>query len=124
VTRQLTRPLGTLGTAAEELGRGNLAARANVQSADEFGVLAGAFNSMADELQSTLDGLEETVDERTKELEERATEMEASQRVTFAATERTSPEEFLNLLVNLIKDQFDVYHTQIYLLDEEKENAV
>ncbi|MEK6214384.1 MAG: GAF domain-containing protein, partial [Vibrio fluvialis] len=32
--------------------------------------------------------------------------------------------EFLNLLANLVKDQFDVYHAQIYMLDDERKNAV
>ncbi|MEK6256251.1 MAG: cache domain-containing protein, partial [Chloroflexota bacterium] len=124
VTRSMIRPLGTLSETAEELGRGNLDARADVQSADEFGVLDSAFNIMAGTLQKTVEGMEDTIQEATRNLKERAVEMEASQRVATAATERTSPEEFLNLLANLVKDQFDVYHAQIYMLDDERKNAV
>jgi signal transduction histidine kinase len=51
-------------------------------------------------------------------LTERTRELEASQRVTFAASERTNPDELLNLVVNLIRDQFDLYHVQVYTVDE------
>jgi PAS domain S-box-containing protein len=57
-------------------------------------------------------------------LQERSREMEASQKVTFAASERTTPEDFLDLLVNLIKDEFNFYHVQIYLVDDKKQAAV
>lgn len=124
ITRGITTPVNELASTALKVGAGDLSARADVTTRDEFGTLAGAFNDMTAELQSTVLGMEDTIKEATANLEERAVEMEASQRVATAATERTSPEEFLNLLVNLIKDQFDVYHTQIYMLDDERKNAV
>ncbi|MDH3944616.1 MAG: HAMP domain-containing protein, partial [Anaerolineae bacterium] len=122
--RSLTQPLTKLSETAEKLGQGNLDARVDIPSDDEVGLVARTINQMADQIQSTLDGLEETISDRTKELRERANEVEASQRVTFAASERTSPEDFLDLLVNLINDQFDVYHTQVYMLDADRQNAV
>jgi signal transduction histidine kinase/HAMP domain-containing protein len=61
---------------------------------------------------------------RGLELEERSSELQASQRVTFAATETDDPAELLNLVVNLVRDQFDLYHVQVYLLDEEEQFAV
>jgi PAS domain S-box-containing protein len=67
---------------------------------------------------------EEEIQKRGRELEARTRELEASQRVTFAASERTSPDELLNLVVNLIRDQFDLYHAQVYLVDEEQGAAV
>jgi PAS domain S-box-containing protein len=57
-------------------------------------------------------------------LAERTSELEASQRVTFAASERTSPDELLGLVVNLIRDQFDLYHVQVYVVDEEQQAAM
>jgi signal transduction histidine kinase len=67
--------------------------------------------------------LEETRNRRY-ELEERSRELEASQRVTFAASETGNPDELLDLVVNLIRDQFDLYHAQVYLVDEERQAAV
>ena len=67
--------------------------------------------------------LEET-QHRRFELEERSQELEASQRVTFAANETDDPDELLDLVVNLIRDQFDLYHAQVYVVDAEKQAAV
>jgi GAF domain-containing protein len=57
-------------------------------------------------------------------LAERTRELEASQRVTFAASERSDPDQLLNLVVNLIRDQFDLYHVQVYTVDELNNAAV
>ncbi len=69
------------------------------------------------EVQALHESLEERVAERTRELE-------ASQRVTLAASERVSPEELLGQVVDLIRDQFDLYHAQVYIVDEEQNAAV
>ena len=50
-------------------------------------------------------------------LVERTRELEASQRVTFAASERVEPDELLGLVVDLIRDQFRLYHVQVYITD-------
>lgn len=55
---------------------------------------------------------------------ERSRELEASQRITFAASERMSPDELLGLVVDLIRDQFHLYHVQAYIVDEEQQAAV
>jgi GAF domain-containing protein len=57
-------------------------------------------------------------------LAERNRELEAGQQVTLAASQRVNPDELLNLVVNLIRDQFTLYHVQVYIVDEEHEAAV
>jgi GAF domain-containing protein len=57
-------------------------------------------------------------------LAERTRELEASQRITLAASERVSPDDLLNLVVDLIRDQFDLYHVQVYFIDEQEQAAV
>ncbi len=109
----IANPIVKLTDMASQFASGNYEVRSDVTSSDEIGKLSETFNAMADE-----------VGARTIELQERSREMEASQRVTFAASERTTPDDFLNLLVNLIADQFDVYHVQVYLVDENKTKAV
>jgi PAS domain S-box-containing protein len=49
-------------------------------------------------------------------LVERTRELEAGQRVTTSISEHTSPDEFLGLVVDLIRDQFDLYHVQVYII--------
>jgi PAS domain S-box-containing protein len=131
ISRGISIPLVKLLDTTRRIAAGDYTATADIESQDELGELAKSFNAMtkevserSQELARTLDGLEQTIQERTKELDDRARELEASQRVTFAASERTTPEDFLNLLVNLIVDQFDVYHCQIYLVDGDGKNAV
>ncbi len=113
IVNSVATPVVQMTEVARKFSAGDFSSRVDVVSSDEIGELSEAFNQMAEE-----------VGQRTIELEERGREMEASQRVTFAASERTSPEDFLDLLVNLIADQFDVYHCQMYMVDAERQNAV
>jgi PAS domain S-box-containing protein len=114
VTRGIANPLADLTTTSQRIAAGDLKARVvGITSRDEIGVLATTFNAMADRVSSLLKSLEE----RSTELAERTRELEASQRVTFAASERVSPDELLSIVVNLIRDQFDLYHVQVYTVD-------
>ena len=64
---------------------------------------------------------------RDQELSARTEQLEANQRavrVVFAASEQSDPGELLRLTVNLIRDRFDMYHVQVYIVDEEKSAAV
>lgn len=54
---RLTTPLARLSKATKALALGDLAARCDVTSRDEIGVLAGAFNQMADLRQKSEDAL-------------------------------------------------------------------
>jgi signal transduction histidine kinase/HAMP domain-containing protein len=118
--RVLAEPLVQLTHIVTQFAAGDLEARARVGSSDEVGLLAASFNRMAEQVSDLLAGLEA----RTAELEARTREIEASQRVTFAASERTSPDELLNLVVNLMRDQFYLYHVQVYIVDDERQAAV
>ncbi|MGP1395870.1 MAG: ATP-binding protein [Inquilinaceae bacterium] len=50
LSRQIGKPLTELVTVADRIGGGDLAARADIESRDEIGALAHAFNHMADRL--------------------------------------------------------------------------
>ncbi|MEA3339148.1 MAG: GAF domain-containing protein, partial [Chloroflexota bacterium] len=115
VTRNIANPLADLTAMATQFTAGDLTARARATSSrdDEIGALATAFNAMAARVGELLTGLED----RGQELQARTREIEASQRVTFAASERTSPDRLLNLVVNLIRDQFHLYHAQVYIVE-------
>jgi diguanylate cyclase (GGDEF)-like protein len=66
-TRFIVRPMSALAAAAERLSAGDLGARADVRSGDEFGRLGQAFNAMAERLQ----GIVEREQQRTRELAQR-----------------------------------------------------
>src|SRR5262249_12655013 len=50
LAKRITRPVQMLSAAAREIGAGRLDQRVEPQSADEFGALVEAFNTMAGEL--------------------------------------------------------------------------
>jgi PAS domain S-box-containing protein len=111
--QHLTQPLIQLAALTRRFTAGDLTVRAPQTSADEIGTLAASFNAMAAQVGSLLTGYQE----RTRELE-------ASARITFAATEHKDPEDLGRMVVNLIRDQFDLYHVQAYMLDEQQQAAV
>jgi signal transduction histidine kinase/putative methionine-R-sulfoxide reductase with GAF domain len=113
IARRLAAPLLNLTAAAGRIAGGEVGVQAAVEGPAEVASLAGAFNNMTGRLRELITGLED----RTRELE-------ASQRVTFAASERVTPDELLDLVVNLIRDQFDLYHAQVYIVDEAEGAAI
>jgi GAF domain-containing protein len=85
-----------------------------VQSRDEIGELAVAFNAMKEQLRQFLITLEERVLERTRALE---TSASVSRQLTIIL----DISELLQQVVTLIKETFNYYHVHIYLLDESGE---
>ncbi len=83
------------------------------------------------ELQELNQNLEDRVSSRTAELElanqrnqKRARQFEAIARVARAAASIQDEATLLNRLAQVISEQFGFYHTGIFLIDEERENAV
>ena len=68
LTREILRPIQALAAVAQQVGAGNLDARAAEGARDEIGALSNAFNRMTQSLKSSLDGLEQRVAERTHAL--------------------------------------------------------
>ncbi|MCP4544778.1 MAG: GAF domain-containing protein, partial [Chloroflexi bacterium] len=121
IAGRLVEPIVGLTGSAAAIASGDLdVVVAPSPSRNEVGVLTNSFATMTQQLRDMVGSLRETADN----LSERTRELEASQRVTFAASERTSPDELLGLVVDLIRDQFDLYHAQVYLVDDEQEAAV
>ena len=108
----LVRPITQLTKTAEEVAAGNLNSRANVTSTDEVGILASTFNSMTSQLQETLQGLEERVAARTRDLAIVA-------EVGTATSSILETKRLLQEVVDLTKERFNLYHSHIYLLDEQ-----
>jgi signal transduction histidine kinase len=76
IARTITRPVTELTEAAIAISDGDLSRRAMVQSRDEIGRLAGAFNTMTDDLVEARESLERKVEERTAELALANTELD------------------------------------------------
>jgi len=106
----LVRPIIRLTTTTEEVTAGNLDSRAEVTSADEVGALATAFNTMTSQLQETLQGLEERVASATRNLTLAA-------EVGSTVAQEHELGALLSGAAELIRERFELYYTQIYLLD-------
>jgi two-component system nitrate/nitrite sensor histidine kinase NarX len=86
-------PVGKLKHATERIQRGDLAARVERVTSDEFGTLAEGFNGMAEHLQSMYRDLEAKVAEKTAQLEEKRERLEALYDVTTLVAKATTLKE-------------------------------
>jgi len=68
VSRRLTRPLLALTTTTGHMADGDLSARADVQRADELGILGHSFNRMADRVENTVNSLRQFTADAAHEL--------------------------------------------------------
>ena len=75
-------PVGQLKQATERIQSGDLGARVERVTSDEFGTLAEGFNHMAEHLQSMYRNLEAKVAEKTAELEEKRERLQSLYEVT------------------------------------------
>ncbi|MBW1980758.1 MAG: DUF3365 domain-containing protein [Deltaproteobacteria bacterium] len=75
--RMVIRPLQELEGVTAEISAGNLAARVNISTGDEFEKLGQAFNSMARSLADSRESLEEKIRQATRELSEANSELQS-----------------------------------------------
>ena len=121
--KSLTNPLVSLAKVADSISQGDLNARAKVNTSDEIGLLASAFNSMTDQLQSILVGLEERIFDRTVELKKSNSELEIISEVAREIAVIRDLQTLLTVSVNLIRERLNYYHVGIFLVDERGEFA-
>ena len=86
-------PVGRLKQATERIQRGDLSARVDRVTSDEFGTLAEGFNGMAEHLQSMYRNLEAKVAEKTWQLEEKRERLETLYDVTALVAKATTLKE-------------------------------
>lgn len=122
--RALTNPIIALTNVANSISQGDFNARARVDSPDEIGSLASAFNSMTDQLQSTLAGLEQRIQERTADLQKNTLELETIADVAREIAIIRDMDTLLNVSANLIRERLRYYHVGIFIVDELGEYAV
>jgi len=118
-SRQISAPLTRLSEQAQRIAQGDLAESLGVMTnrRDEIGVLGRAFDDMATQLRELFTSMEARIAARTNDLE-------TSAEIAAAANQVRETSDLLSLTVNLIRDRFDLYYVQVYLLDPEKKNAV
>lgn len=110
VRHQIVSPLQQLRQGVDFLTQGELEHRIEVQTKNELGALASAFNSMAAQLYQFIGTLEERIHERTQALE---TSAEISRQITGIL----NLNELLRYVVNRLQADFGFYHTHVYLIN-------
>jgi GAF domain-containing protein/HAMP domain-containing protein len=113
----LATPLARLTAAASQVSAGDLGAQAEIESADEVGMLASVFNDMTAQLRSLIGSLGAQVEARTAQLR-------ASADVGRAAASILDTDQLLREAVNLIADRFGFYYVAVFTLDESGRFAV
>ncbi|MDQ7033944.1 MAG: GAF domain-containing protein [Anaerolineae bacterium] len=107
LTRTISNPLSQLVEEARQIASGDFSHRVDVNTQDELGVLGDTFNAMASQVEEEI----ASVETRIRYL---ATTVEVGTLVTGINTQ----EELLPAATEFIRSRFDLYYTQIYLLDE------
>ncbi|MDY0057349.1 MAG: type IV pili methyl-accepting chemotaxis transducer N-terminal domain-containing protein [Methyloversatilis sp.] len=95
-------PVGQLKQALERIQQGDLGARVERSSSDEFGTLADGFNDMAEQIQAMYRNLEAKVTTKTAELQEKRERLEALYEVTSLIATARSLEELARGFVGYV----------------------
>jgi GAF domain-containing protein/HAMP domain-containing protein len=115
----ITPPLGRLRKATQALGMGNFSEPVpDTRRDDEIGALATSFVMMRDQVQSLIGDLQ-------TRLEARLRDIDTTQEISRFAAMQSDVQSLLDRVVTLIAQRFpNIYHAQIFLLDNERKNAV
>lgn len=112
--RSLTNPITALAKVANLIAQGDLNARAQVQSRDEIGMLAGSFNFMTNQLQETLNSLEQRVAERSAVAESARAESESARAESESARKDLEAQVWLVIgqtqLTDAMRGEQDIPH--------------
>ncbi len=122
--RQGLRPVRSLTETAAAITGGDLARLAPVESQDELGVLADAFNSMTAQLRDLISGLEARVSERTRDVERRAAQLQVTSEVARETAAIHDPEQLLTDVTRLISERLGHYHVGIFLIEGGREQFI
>ena len=113
VIQGLYGPINRLTQVSRQIAGGDLETQAVIESQDEIGQLAGAFNHMTGQLRNSI-----------LDLNRRRAELETVAEIGTATATILKTDQLLQEVVDLTKERFNLYHSHIYVLDEAGGNLV
>jgi putative methionine-R-sulfoxide reductase with GAF domain/HAMP domain-containing protein len=117
VFRYVFRPLNRLALVAQEISQGNTTVKIPLDGSEEVHNLAVTLAELIEAERASVTSLEQRVADRTRDLEIVA-------EVGTATATILDSKRLLQEVVDLTKERFNLYHSHIYLLDEEGRNLV
>jgi PAS domain S-box-containing protein len=117
VGRYVSAPIVELTGVATQIAGGNLKQQVDLPNRQEITTLAQVFNLMTQQLRNVLENLEQRVAARTQDLNLAA-------EIGREITQERDLNKLLPQAAQLVLDQFNLYQTQIYLVDRTGENLV
>lgn len=110
-------PVRKLTETATAISGGDIARLAPVESQDELGTLAEAFNGMTAQMRDLIAGLETRVGERTRDLERRALQLQVTAEVAREAAAIRELDPLLRSVTQLISSRLEHYHVGIFFIE-------
>jgi GAF domain-containing protein/HAMP domain-containing protein len=121
----LARPIIGLRDMVDKISQGELDFRiTDIPHTRELAELASDFNAMAENLSTLINDLEQRVSERTTGITKKTDQLHAASYIARQTSEAQDLTSLLDIVVNLITDQFGFYHAGIFLLNETGEEAI
>lgn len=81
-------------------------------------------NELTQGLQTERDTLEDRIQERTRSINRRMVQLRTAAEISRTVGALSNPDELLQRVVDLAKERFDLYYVGVFLLDENRQNAV
>jgi signal transduction histidine kinase len=113
LSRSITHPVQQLVEAAKRIASGDLELIVPVERQDELGDLAQAFYNMAVQLRGVIGNVEAW-----------SQALEISAEISRQITSILDRDELLQYVVNRVQQEFNFYHTHLYLIEEDSDDLV
>jgi GAF domain-containing protein len=121
----LAKPIVSLRDMANKISRGDLNTRViDFPKTRELADLAVDLNLMTANLSGLINDLEMKVDERTAELTKNTEQLRAASYIARQTADVQDLSIILEIVVNLVTDQFGFYHAGIFLMNETSEEVI